>query len=252
MRTIEKSLRLVSYLRVSTEQQLDGYGLQVQAEAVASWASKHGHRIVQVCTDEGISGTADAVDREGLSCAISAIEAGESDGLLVARMDRLARALTTQEAILAHIWRHQGRVLTADQGEVLADDPDDPMRTFLRLVVGSAAQLDRSLIVKRLRDGRQAKAAAGGYTAGSPRYGWRAESGELVEDPVEQAVIARMVELKASGLSMNAIATALTAEGAPSKRGGIWRADAVARVLDPAARERARRRVEVARLRAAS
>jgi hypothetical protein len=56
-----------------------------------------------------------------------------------------------------------------------------------------------------------------------------------------------MVELRAAGMSMNAIAGALNTEEVPSKRGGIWRADAVARVLDPAARERARRRAEAAR-----
>src|SRR3954452_13908979 len=109
------------------------------------------------------------------------------------------------------------------------------MRTAMRQMAGVFAQLDRAMIVKRLRDGRRVKASKGGYTAGSPRYGWRAECGELVEDPAEQAVIARMMALKATGMSMNAIAAVLDAEGAPSKRGGKWRADAVARVVDPAA-----------------
>ena len=249
MTITEKPLRLVAYARVSTDAQVDGYGLQAQIIAITSWAEAHGHQVVQVCSDEGVSGTTEAIDRDGLACAIASIETGGIDGIVIPRLDRLARQLTLQEAVLSHIWRH-GRVFTADQGEVLADDPDDPMRTFLRLVVGSAAQLDRALIVKRLRDGRAVKAAAGGYSGGSPRFGWRAEGGELVEDPIEQAVIARMIELKATGLSMNAVAAALNAEGAPSKRGGIWRADAVARVLDPEARERARRRVEVARRRA--
>jgi DNA invertase Pin-like site-specific DNA recombinase len=122
------------------------------------------------------------------------------------------------------------------------------MRTFLRLVVGSAAQLDRALIVKRLRGGRMAKAAAGGYVAGSPRYGWRAESGELVENPEEQAVIARMVEMRSSKMTMNAIAATLNSDAVPAKRGGIWRADAEARVLDPKARDLARRRVARARV----
>lgn len=249
MANIERPLRLAAYVRVSTEAQLDGYGLESQIQALTGWANANGHRVVEVFSDQGVSGMTDALDRDGLSSAIEAIETGAADGLLVARMDRLARALTVQEAILAHVWQRRARVFTADGGEVLADDPDDPMRTFLRHVVGSAAQLDRALIVKRLRDGRRIKAEAGGYVAGSPRYGWRAEGGELVEDTAEQAVIGRMAELKANGISMNAIAAALNVDGVPSKRGGIWRADAVARVLDPAARERARRRV--ARRRAA-
>jgi DNA invertase Pin-like site-specific DNA recombinase len=236
----------VAYIRVSTDAQVDGYGLESQTQALTAWAKANGHRVIEVFSDEGVSGTTDAFDRDGLSSAIEAIEVGSADGLLVARMDRLARALTVQEAILAHVWQLKGRVFTADGGEVMADDPDDPLRTFLRLVVGSAAQLDRALIVKRLRDGRRIKAEQGGYVAGAPRYGWRAEGGELVEDAAEQTVIARMVAMRSTGSSLNAITSALNAEGLPSKRGGIWRADSVSRMVDPAARESARRRVEVA------
>lgn len=250
MRTTEEPLRLVAYIRVSTDAQVDGYGLESQKLAVTSWANAHGHRVVQVCADEGVSGTTDAFDREGLACAIDSIETGEADALVLPRLDRLARQLTVQEAVLAHLWQRGGRVFCADSGEILADDADDPMRTALRQMAGVFAQLDRAMIVKRLRDGRRVKASKGGYVSGSPRYGWRAEGGELVEDAAEQAVIARMMELKAAGMSMNAIAGALNTEGVPSKRGGIWRADAVARVLDPAARELARRRVAATRGRA--
>lgn len=252
MRSTEKALRLVAYIRVSTDAQVDGYGLEAQNLAVTSWAKSNGHRVVQVCADEGVSGTTDAFDREGLACAIDAIETGIADALVLPRLDRLARQLTVQEAVLAHLWQRAGRVFCADSGEILADDADDPMRTAMRQMAGVFAQLDRAMIVKRLRDGRRVKAAKGGYVAGSPRYGWRAESGELVEDSAEQAVIARMVAMKVAGMSMNAIAAALNCEGTPSKRGGIWRADAVARVLDPAARESARRRAENARRRTAA
>lgn len=100
----------------------------------------------------------DALDREGLSCAIDAVERGEADGIVLARLDRLARALTIQEAILAHVWRSGGRVFCGDGGEVLPDDADDPMRTAMREMAGVFAQLDRAMITKRLRDGRRVKA----------------------------------------------------------------------------------------------
>jgi DNA invertase Pin-like site-specific DNA recombinase len=252
MRPTEKPLRLVAYVRVSTDAQVDGYGLESQTLAVTSWAEAHGHRIVQVCADEGVSGTTDAFDREGLASATDAMETGIADALVLPRLDRLARQLTVQEAVLAHLWQRGGRVFCADSGEILADDADDPMRTAMRQMAGVFAQLDRAMIVKRLRDGRRVKASKGGYVSGSPRYGWRAEGGELVEDPAEHAVIARMLEMKAQKMSMNAIAAALNRDGVPAKRGGVWRADAVARVLDPMARERARRRAESARRRSAA
>jgi hypothetical protein len=55
---------------------------------------------------------------------------------VVARLARLARALTVQKASLAVAWQAGGHVFTADAGEVLRDDPANPMRTALRQVVG--------------------------------------------------------------------------------------------------------------------
>src|SRR5690348_17162316 len=129
-------MELVAYLRVSSDGQVDGYGLDVQMESMQRWASSAGHRIVDTYTDAGVSGAREAFDRPGLSAALEAVQAlPDAGGLVVARLDRLARALTVQEAALAVVWRHGGRVFTADSGEVLADDPDDPMRTALRQVV---------------------------------------------------------------------------------------------------------------------
>ena len=117
----------------------------------------------------------------------------------------------------------------------------------MRQMAGVFAQLDRAMITKRLSDGRRVKADKGGYVGGSPGYGYRAEGGELVEDPTEQAVIARMLAMRSSGTSLNTVANTLNHEGVPTKRGGRWSAASVARIIDPAARDRARRQVQVAR-----
>ncbi|HEV2928352.1 MAG TPA: hypothetical protein VGW74_06645 [Propionibacteriaceae bacterium] len=49
-------------------------------------------------------------------------------------------------------------MFTTDQGEVLRDDPDDPMRTAMRKMAGVMYELDRRLVVPRLRRGRRLKA----------------------------------------------------------------------------------------------
>ena len=78
------------------------------------------------------------------------------------------------------------------------------------------------------------KAEQGGYAHGAPPLGFRAEGGELVPDPDEQAAVQRIVELRAEGESLRQIAAALTAEGFTPKRGGAWHPQQVARVLDRA------------------
>ncbi|MDT0449946.1 recombinase family protein [Streptomyces hesseae] len=237
-------LRLIALLRVSTKGQIDAYGLPAQRKDVKRWAKLTGHRLVDILEDKAISGTED--EREELTNALELLAEGRVDGLLFPNMDRLARELTTQEAILAVIWSLGGRAFTADGGEVLQDDPDDPMRTFVRQVMGAAAQLERGLISKRLRNGRKTKAEKGGYAYGAPRYGWETSTKkELGEVDGEQAGRVRAQELRAQldengkPMSFRAIGAKLKEEGYKTKRGlDDWQPATVARLLDDDYRQR--------------
>lgn len=228
-------MRLVGYVRVSsTGQAVDGYGLDVQEKSLRSWAKANGHRLVGIERDEGVSGATDATDRKGLSAALLAVAEGRADGLLIPRLDRLARALTVQEAALAIIWRAGGKVFSADSGEVLQDDPDDPMRTALRQVVGVFAELDRRMVVKRMRDGRAAKASTGKKAVGAYAYGYagsgKGRSRDAAPDPAEQSAVARIVELRREGRSFRQIAATLDAEGLKPRRAQSWSAMTVSKI----------------------
>lgn len=215
------------YLRVSTDEQVDGYGLDAQRASAAAWAKAHGHQIVGELADEGVSGRVDAADRPGLSEALALLRVPpQVDGLIVARMDRLARSLMVQEAVLALVWREGGEVVAADVGIVARDDPDDPMRTAMRQMAGVFAQLDRSALAKRMRDGRKAKAATGRKATGEYPFGYRGEGQgrerDAAPDPVEQATVARIVELRRGGASYRQIVAALDHEGLRPRRAESW------------------------------
>lgn len=222
----------VGYERVSTKEQAEeGFGLDAQDAQIRRWCDSNNHTLIAVYRDEGISGTKDEGDRPGLARSLIALE-GSAEILVVARLDRLARALTVQEAVLAQAWRRGGRVVQVDGGEIMPDDPDDPMRTAMRQMMGVFAQLDRAQTVARLRAGRRAKEAKGGYAGrGSPKLGQRTEAGELVADSLEQATIARMVQLRDQGLSLRQIGAALDAQGLRPKRGGQWHPTVIRRTL---------------------
>jgi len=228
-------LKLVGYLRVSSPTQVEeGQGLAIQEKAVRRWVKEHGHRLVALHRDEGVSGTVEIDGREGLTEALAAIRFNGAQGLVVTTLDRLARSLTVQEAVLAQVWSAGGRVFTTDEEEVPQDDPDDPARTFVRQVMGAVAQLERGLIARRLRRGLQHKAEQGGYAAGQPPFGYRAEGRELVPDPDEQKAVQLIIQLRNEGASLRGIAVQLTAEGLEPKRGGQWHPQQVKRVLDRA------------------
>ena len=227
-------MKLIGYLRVSTVGQAEaGHGLDVQEAAIRSWATQHRHRLVRIVSDAGVSGATD--ERNGLTEALAAIRFNGVEGLVVHNLDRLARSLTVQEAALAQIWHTGGRVFTVDQGEVRVDDPDDPVRTSVRQVLGAVAQMEAGMITRRLRAGRHHKADQGGYAYGAPPFGYRAEDGELVADPDEMAVVDRITALRAEGRSLREIAAVLDVEGVATKRSGRWHPQTVARILERSA-----------------
>ena len=148
------------------------------------------------------------------------------------RLDRLARKLTVQEATLAKVWDVGGSVFAVDLGEVPRDDPDDPVKTALRQMIGVFAQLERGMIAARLRSGRLLKAERGGYAGfGSPPYGTRCVNGELRTNTTEHRAIERAVALRSSGASLRTIADTLTAEGYRPKRADRWHPETLRRML---------------------
>src|SRR6516165_8608416 len=170
------SVRLVAYLRVSTDDQVKhGLGLPVQQKAINRWVKAHDdYRVVLSVRDAGTSGANGVETRAGLHEALRALKAGRADGLIALNLDRLARKLEIQEAILATVWEAGGRVFTVeDDGEVPEDNPDQPMRTALRKIRGVIAELERAMIAKRMRDGRHLKQERGGYVGGNVPLGYR-------------------------------------------------------------------------------
>lgn len=180
----------------------DGYGLDVQKRDVRAWARRNGHKLIRIETDPGLSGTLPDTERPALLAALKAVRDHEADGIIIPSLHRLARLLHQQEAILAQLWKLGGTLYAVDAGEILPDDPDDPMRTAMRQMMGVSAQLDRAMLIKRMRNGRASKHELGGYAGyGSPPYGWRSIGKELVPDWDEQAIVTRMRTMRAKGAS---------------------------------------------------
>jgi len=225
-------MRVVGYARVSTRGQVQhGTSLGGQRAEIRKWTKAGGHRLVDLCEDGAVSGIKPIAEREGLFCVLEALRTGRAEALVIQNLDRFARELTVQEGTLAAIWRAGGGVFSYESGEVCRDDPDDPMRTAMRQMVGVFAQLERSMVVKRMRQGRARKAEAGGYAVGAPPLGLRAMGGVLVTDQRETATLTRIRDLHASGTSLRGIAATLAAEGHATKRGGKWWPQTVAKVL---------------------
>lgn len=222
-------MRLIAYVRVSGAGQLDGYGPDVQLVDIQRYAERAGVEISHTLV-ESYTGTAE--ERPEFATALGLVEAGEADGILVARFDRLARKLTVQEALLALVWKAGGVVHAADTGEILHDDPDDPMRTAMRQMAGVFAELDRSMIVARLRKGREAKRKNGGYAGGSVPFGHKVQDGQLVLDEEEMFIVRYILEDYVRTQNFTHTAFNATGLGFRTKNGGRWSARQVQRIIE--------------------
>lgn len=223
-------------MRVSTDRQAEhGHGLEVQERACRAWCREQGRRVVSVQTDEGVSGSAGALERRvALAAALELIRVGRAGELVVYRLDRLARDMVLQEQLLADVVRAGGRLRSTSPVEDahLVDDPDDPTRALVRQVLGAVAQHERAMIRLRMKAGIDRKRAAGGYAGGRPPYGYRANRGRLEEIPEQIDVVQRIRGWRRRGLSLRDIAHELQMDRIPTPAGGyVWHPQTVARVL---------------------
>jgi DNA invertase Pin-like site-specific DNA recombinase len=226
--------KVIGYVRVSTDRQAEvGLGVEIQEEAIRAWAKLARHRLVDVVRDEGVSGGNGLESREGLVVALEALGEGRAAGLVVYRLDRLARDLVVQEQLLAEVRRLGSEVFSTFESEqaYLSDDPDDPSRKLIRQILGAVSEYERAMTVLRLKLGRRRKAEKGGFAFGSPPFGYRGVHGDLKPDVDEQATLRRMHSLSGEGASLRQIAETLNGEGHKAKRGGPWHPQTVARAL---------------------
>jgi DNA invertase Pin-like site-specific DNA recombinase len=229
--------RIIIYLRVSTDEQAEsGLGLEAQLAACSTVADRLGAPIAAIHQDE-LTGATPLDRRSGLMDAIAAV--GRGDVLLVAKRDRLARGDALLTAMIeAAVRRRGGRILSA-AGE--GTDDDDPASILMRRMIDAFAEYERLIIAARTRAALHAKSARG-ERAGQVPYGSRLSGNGphsrkrglptgLEPDPAEVATIDLMVELRAAGRSLRAIARELDRRGHRTKRGAPWRQSTVHDVL---------------------
>jgi DNA invertase Pin-like site-specific DNA recombinase len=129
----------IGYARVSTHEQ----NLDLQLDALKAAGCE------KIFTDEGISGM--AVERDGLSQAISAV--GPGDVLVVWKLDRLGRSLGFLIELVGKRLRenHAGFKSLSDH-----IDTTSPSGKLFFHMMGALAEFERDLISERTKAGMQA------------------------------------------------------------------------------------------------
>jgi len=145
---------------------------------------------------------------------------------VVARWDRLARNTTLDGYLRYTLQHHKVAVLSATE----MNGADDVSK-LTESILAAVAQFEHSLIVARLVAGRKAKAKAGGYACGAPRFGKMAQGKALVSNAREAEIVAEMQRLRRKRKTYREIASALDAAGMEPRRGGAWQVSSVYNTL---------------------
>jgi site-specific DNA recombinase len=235
MKTGAAAMKIIGYIRVSTEEQATGgVSLDAQRAKIEGYAKLYDLELVEIVEDAGQSGK--TLNRPGLQTALAAIRKGTAEGLLIVKLDRLSRSVGDwNDLIDGYFGEKAGKQLFS------VADSIDTRTAAGRLVLNvlmSVAQWERETIGERTRDALQHKIHVG-ERVGKVRFGFRlAEDGKTLE-PVEaeQEAIRLMGRLQEAGKSLREIAAELTGRGVATKEGKSkkWTHTAVARILARAA-----------------
>ncbi|MEU8621388.1 recombinase family protein [Streptomyces sp. NPDC048623] len=177
-------IRIAIYLRVSTAQQLEGYGLKVQEDQCRAWIAYAmrglNHVIVDVYIDGGVSGK--LASRDELDRMTADAMAGRLDMIVFGKLDRIGRTMKNIHRWVYDVTDKGVRVATAD-GRI---DSDDDMFGIQLSLLAYMAEVEHALILERTMGGRMQKVAVGGWPLGEPPFGIMLDNdGNPVLNPAE-------------------------------------------------------------------
>jgi site-specific DNA recombinase len=224
----DTALRVAIYTRRSTDDEHQPYTIEAQTKKLTAYVtSQPGWQIVDQFTDDASGAT---LDRPGLSRALSAARAGKYDLLLVYRLDRFSRRIRDLATLMDELEEVDVHFRSATEP---FDTASAAGRLFVQML-GAFAEFEREVIIDRVINGMERKAANGEWTHGPRPYGYVVDSTthRLIPHPQEQHVVrdifTRYAETRAG---TRAIADQLNTEGKRTRAGKPWSGHTIGRML---------------------
>jgi DNA invertase Pin-like site-specific DNA recombinase len=219
--------KAVAYLRVSGAGQVGGTGFDRQRELCGRYAEKYGFYIVETYQEEGISGTSDETQRPAFQKMLQDLLSNSIRVIIVEGLDRLARTLQVQETLLVYLAAKGVELHSARTEDCVTESMQaDPMKKALIQIQGVFSELEKSLLVLKLRKAREKIRAEKGRCEGVAPYG--------DEDPNEALVVEKILDYRRDGYGYHTLAQKLNKEGINTRHGRKWQATQIKRICDRA------------------
>lgn len=210
------------YMRVSREEQVEGYSLDAQRRAIEGYCQARGWPPPTIYADEGVSAYTDITeDRPQFAAMLDAAVSGAHDVILVHKLDRFARSILVTLRELGRLERAGVAFVSLSE----AMDFSTPIgRVVLSMLAAFAEFYSRNLSAE-IKKGLHEKKRQG-FHIGTTPYGSLRVGGVLSVDPAKADHLRTILALCAR-LPNQPVADELNRLGIPARRGGIWHGSAV-------------------------
>jgi len=213
-----------------------------QIRDMEEYCVRYNHIVTGTFSDEALSGS--AVDRPGLWDCINALKRGYV--MLIYSWDRLARDTYLSEIIQMQVKKKGCSILSITQEDTSKDTPESKL---VRTILLAIAEYQRQILRARTR-AAMLRFQKEGRRMCSPHllpYGRMTDPDNpalMIDNPAEQTVIKRVIELHMTGISLRAVAKKLIDAGFEPRRvrkrfrgkpiqvKGTWRHNLVKSILD--------------------
>ena len=206
------------YARYSTDNQ-NPDSIDVQVSAAIKWCEQRNIPVLAVFSDEAISGMKDS--RPDYDRMMFKLEMGGADTVVIYDQSRMFRKMTAWFAFRDQL-SNMGVTVYCVTQPMIGRDLRDPTNF---LTEGSMALFNqiwalqsRQKTMEKLRY----MARNGQHTGGKPALGYEVSDGKLVVCEAEAAVVRRIFNEYASGMSYRDIIAGLNRDGLKTKRGGSF------------------------------
>jgi len=189
---------MIGYIRVSTNEQ--ALSVEAQRKRLEFEAEVRGWTM-RVLVDEGVSGAKAPPSRPALGEALTLLKSGAAQGIVVTKLDRIARSLADVSNMLASSKEEGWSLVALDLGI----DTLTPEGQLIAGIMASIAQWERARIRERIMEALEITKAKGTRLGAPPRY--------------NEDVARDVAYLRDTGLTWGEVAEVMRERGVTTKSG---------------------------------
>lgn len=201
----------VAYLRVSTDAQIEKYGLDVQKQKILDYCDKKGVVIDNWYIDGGYTGS--NINRPEIQNLLEDSQKGLIDTVYIYKLDRMSRDVIDTLTILYRILPQYGVKIVSMTEELKFDNPMDKVMVGVNAIMG---QYEREVIYMRTRAGMLERVKKGLWQGGGnlpSGYYYDRNDGILHIDEKQAEKVREAFRLYLEGYSCDRIAVMLGFKG---------------------------------------